>query len=75
LFARHGKAQQYDRGAGVNAPVNAAAIAVAAFADENLAVRGLLDGHVAASDLMVGAPLEVCEVAIRSATTFGFRLA
>ncbi len=58
-------------GAEVDVPYT---IAVAAFADGNLAVMGLLDGHVPSGDLVVGARLEVCELATRTAAMYGFRL-
>ena len=58
-------------GAAVDVPYT---LAVATFADANLAVMGLLDQHVAPDELQIGQPLEVCIVATREATTYGFRL-
>jgi uncharacterized OB-fold protein len=58
-------------GAGVEVPYT---IAVAAFADANLAVMGLLDHHIPSDELMIGLPLEVCRVETRTDSTYGFRL-
>jgi uncharacterized OB-fold protein len=58
-------------GAEVDVPYT---IAIAAFADANLAVLGLLDHHVPSDELTFGLPLEVCRVETRTDSTYGFRL-
>ena len=48
-------------------------IALAAFA-QNLTVMGVLDHHMAAVNLAIGTPLEVCVVEYGEGRTYGFRL-